>query len=211
MFCIWCLIGTNSGSKNVEVGHSDDTGGEEDNFEPRKSNLGVFGSLSNGAVRQSGTFRGASQTDPSRSSSLISETSSQSESHPFYKVSYIIRDYNIFDRYLYNTNFYTFSVYFSRTIKESFAYVYLNRKRPGVTSFCTITLLKMKMILRLSEVNVWLCLIVMMLIGFGYPDLTVVMGSYHPDLSILLMPFKDNVSFLADCKSNSINLLLSFY
>ena len=36
--------------------------------------------------RQSGVFRGESQNDPSRSNSLMSENSSQSEMHPFYKV-----------------------------------------------------------------------------------------------------------------------------
>ena len=82
-------IGTNSTGKGAEIGHSDDTGGEDDSFEPREGNLRMFGPVSNGAGRQSGIFRGESHNDPSRSNSLMSENSSQPDMHPFYKVRYI--------------------------------------------------------------------------------------------------------------------------
>ena len=73
--------------KGVEIGLSDDTGGEDDSFEPKDTQLRMFGSAgNNGAVRHSGVFRGESQNDPSRSSSLVSEASSQPDMHPFYKV-----------------------------------------------------------------------------------------------------------------------------
>ena len=83
------FLGTNSTSKNVEIGHSDDTGGEDDSFEPRDGNVKMFGSGMNNAGRQSGVFRGESQNDPSRSNSLMSENSSQPDMHPFYKVRFI--------------------------------------------------------------------------------------------------------------------------
>ena len=71
--------------KSVEVGHSDDTGGEDDSFEPRDNSHGMVGSINNGSMRQSGQFI-RSQNDQSRSNSLMSETSSQPDAHPFYKV-----------------------------------------------------------------------------------------------------------------------------
>ena len=83
------ILGTNSTNKGVEIGHSDDTGGEEDSFEPRDGNAKMFGSGLNNAGRQSGVFRGESQNGPSRSNSLMSENSSQPDMHPFYKVSSI--------------------------------------------------------------------------------------------------------------------------
>ena len=72
----------------MEIGLSDDTGGEDDSFEPKDTQLRMFGSAgNNGAVRHSGVFRGESQNDPSRSNSLMSsENSSQPDMHPFYKV-----------------------------------------------------------------------------------------------------------------------------
>ena len=72
----------------MEIGLSDDTGGEDDSFEPKDTQLRMFGSAgNNGAVRHSGIFRGESQNDPSRSNSLMSsENSSQPDMHPFYKV-----------------------------------------------------------------------------------------------------------------------------
>ena len=85
--CLLC-IGTNSTGKGAEIGHSDDTGGEDDSFEPREGNLRMFGPVSNGGGRQSGTFRRESQNDPSRSNSLMSENSSQADMHPFFKVYY---------------------------------------------------------------------------------------------------------------------------
>ena len=43
----------------MEIGLSDDTGGEDDSFEPKDTQLRMFGSAgNNGAVRQSGIFRG---------------------------------------------------------------------------------------------------------------------------------------------------------
>ena len=73
----------------MEIGLSDDTGGEDDSFEPKDTQLRMFGSAgNNGAVRHSGIFRGESQNDPSRSNSLMSsENSSQPDMHPFYKVN----------------------------------------------------------------------------------------------------------------------------
>ena len=73
----------------MEIGISDDTGGEDDSFEPKDTQLRMFGSAgNNGAVRHSGIFRGESQNDPSRSNSLMSsENSSQPDMHPFYKVN----------------------------------------------------------------------------------------------------------------------------
>ena len=72
----------------MEIGLSDDTGGEDDSFEPKDTQLRMFGSAgTNGAVRHSGIFRGEGQNDPSRSNSLMSsENSSQPDMHPFYKV-----------------------------------------------------------------------------------------------------------------------------
>ena len=76
----------------MEIGLSDDTGGEDDSFEPKDTQLRMFGSAgNNGAVRHSGIFRGESQNDPSRSNSLMSsENSSQPDMHPFYKVHHQI-------------------------------------------------------------------------------------------------------------------------
>ena len=80
------MIGTNSTGKVADVGHSDDTGGEDDSFEPRDGHPRVFSTVGYSAGRHSEIFRGESQNDPSRSNSLMSETSSQPDMHPFYKV-----------------------------------------------------------------------------------------------------------------------------
>ena len=84
---IHIFVGTNSTGKGVDIGHSDDTGGEDDSFEPKDGSLGVVNRVGNAVGRHSGVFRGVSQNqDPSRSSSLVSEASSQPDMHPFYKV-----------------------------------------------------------------------------------------------------------------------------
>ena len=85
LYYVYC-VGTNSTGKGAEIGHSDDTGGEDDSFEPRDVNAKMFNSGMNNVGRQSGVFRGESQNDPSRSNSLMSENSSQPDMHPFYKV-----------------------------------------------------------------------------------------------------------------------------
>ena len=85
----------------MEIGLSDDTGGEDDSFEPKDTPLRMFGSAgNNGAVRHSGIFRGESQNDPSRSNSLMSsENSSQPDMHPFYKVHTSFFIFNVFSKH----------------------------------------------------------------------------------------------------------------
>ena len=166
------FIGTNSTGKGAEIGHSDDTGGEDDSFEPREGNIRMFGPVSNGAGRPSGIFRGESQNDPSRSNSLMSENSSQPDMHPFYKV----RCTNI-DLYeisqccnLYQQHRPSFDILF---------FMCVCRKLQAVTLYCTITRHKTKMISPLKEANVLLYLTLTIRIGFGSHNLTAVTGLFQ--------------------------------